>query len=135
MVMSRDQIELRGRCEWFDLICTECGGISYAYQGTKADYALLCQNYNCANWSQVVHINDSDGHMKYPPAKAGGFPPDSNIRVSIGLFQSLRMLMFLALLSQRICIMHFLKKSYFILLDGSHSSHPLKQVGFLPPQR
>lgn len=27
-------------------------------------------------------------NMKYPPAKANGFPLDSNIRVFIGLFQS-----------------------------------------------
>jgi hypothetical protein len=59
IMFTRDYIESGGRCRWMDIHCPNCGDIAFAYQGVKTDYAILCQNYNCKNWSRVAHINDS----------------------------------------------------------------------------
>ena len=72
--------------------------------------------------------------MKYPPAKASGFPLDSNIRVSIRHFLPLRMLMFFDIAFSEICIFELSKIHYFIF-NGSHSSHPLKADGFSAPSK
>jgi len=60
MRLTRNIIENCGRCDWFDLICPNCGKMSFAYQGTlvEGDYALLCQNVECKNFFRVASLVD-----------------------------------------------------------------------------
>lgn len=56
--MNRSQIELRGKCDWINFTCPECGNECEAYQGTISDYALLCPNVICKNFTRIAHISD-----------------------------------------------------------------------------
>lgn len=61
--MSRDEIELRNRCSWFDSNCYICNGLLKAYEGVNTDYILLCQTYLCKNWSRGAFVNDMCGEI------------------------------------------------------------------------
>jgi ribosomal protein S27E len=65
--ITRDEIESRGRCEWFDMRCPDCGEKMKAYQGSDSalsDYSLLCGNYDCKNWMRVAELVDTSDRVE-----------------------------------------------------------------------